>query len=134
MSRWLADAAGLSALAGILLLWRALVPGVDIDFAGGSFLYLAWAAGSIFVWHHQLAPKLPAQWLLAAACSIAAAAAWYGFMRGASVATFGKGEPEGSKVFDMMTTIIIAPGLTGSALCGSVRALIERQLQGSKRA
>jgi hypothetical protein len=55
-------------------------------------------------------------------------------MRGASVATFGKGEPEGSKVFDMMTTIIIAPGLTGSALCGSVRALIERQLQGSKRA
>ena len=133
MPKWLADAAGLGALAGTMVLGSVAIPEVDINFVAGAFLYLIWAVGSIFVWHHRLAPKMPAQWLLGAACSIAAAAVWYGFMRGASLATFGKGEPEGSKMFDMMTTILIAPGLTVSALCGSVRALVDGRLPGSSK-
>lgn len=122
-SVYIADAAGLVALAAFMALAAFFVPSSQVPIVAWLFAYPAGAASSLFIWHHPKAPTTPGKWLLAAAASIVAAPIWFGFAAlGASI--MFTDEPTASKVFDLIMALIISPGFTVVAFLGGFRALI----------
>jgi hypothetical protein len=122
---FMADVVGLLILAAFMLLASFFVPSSQMPGIAWVLVYPVGAALSIFIWHHPKAPTVPKKWLLAALCSVIAAPLWLGFATlGASI--MFADEPAGSKAFDLVVALIIAPGFTIVAIIGWIRALVSR--------
>ncbi|NVD70513.1 hypothetical protein HUX88_08065 [Duganella sp. BJB1802] len=120
-----ADTIGLLVLAALMLLASIFVPDSQIPGIAWLLIYPVGAAFSLFIWHHPKAPKDPSKWLLAAACSLVAAPLWLGIAMFGARIMFAD-EPGGSKAFDLLVALIIAPGFTIVAIVGWIRAFVSR--------
>jgi hypothetical protein len=87
-----------------------------------AFFFLISAIGALYVWHHPKAPETPAMWLRLALYSVVAAVLWFGLTRLGAHFMFID-EPPASRAFDLVVTVIIAPGLTITSAVGWIRAL-----------
>lgn len=126
---YIADAAGLLVLAVIMLIVSFFVSDSQMPGIAWPFIYSMEAVTALFVWHHHKAPKPPTKWLLLALYSVVAAALWFGLATLGARLTFVD-EPTASKAFDLMVTVVIAPGLTVVAVIGWIRTLVLQLLSG----
>lgn len=120
---YLVDAVGLIALMAMIAAMSFFVPPSEVPGPLWIAIYLAWAAGALFVWHKVEAGWK--RWPLTVVCSIGGAALWYAATRAIAHVTFGDGEPELSKTFDLIVALILSPGLTFIAIVGWVRGLMQ---------
>lgn len=120
---YLPDAVGLVTLMAMIAIMAAFIPPSEVPGPLWIAIYFAWAAGALFVWHKvEVGWK---RWLLIVASSIVGAGLWYVATRVVSHLTFGDGEPELSKTFDLVIALIISPGLTFIAIAGWARELMQ---------
>lgn len=119
----MADMIGLIALAALVGIVSLFVPGSDVPLMMWMFIYMMWVVCALFVWHHRSAPSKPRTWLVLALCSVVGAPIWYGVAALTALIFFNGSEPGLSKSFDLIMTLIFAPGLTFIALTGWIRAL-----------
>lgn len=119
----MADMIGLIALAALVGLVSFFVPGSDVPLMMWMFVYIMWGVCALFIWHRRRAPTKPQTWLVLALCSVVGAPIWYGVAALAAFMFFDGSELGLSKTFDLIMTLIFAPGLTFIALTGWIRAL-----------
>lgn len=132
INTFMADAIGLAVLAVLVSLVSLFVPSVEVPEVLWAFIYVMWAACALFVWRHQKAPERATRWLLLAVASVIGAPIWYGVAVLVARLAFGSNEPELSKTFDILVTLIMAPGLTFIAITGWVRALVRARWMRAK--
>lgn len=122
----MADVIALTVLAALVTVMSLFVPSSEVPGVLWVFIYVIWAACAYFIWHHRKAPESATRWLLLAILSVVGASLWFGMAALIAHLSFGSNEPGLSKTFDILVTLIIAPGLTFIALTGWVRALARR--------
>jgi hypothetical protein len=123
---YLADAIGLLTLMLMVVILAAFVSPSIVPTPLWIPIYLAWAVGALFAWYKLEIVRQ--NWSLAVASSVGVAILWYGASRGIAYMTFRSGEPGLSKVFDVIVTLILSPGLTFVAIAGYVRDLVHRKV------
>lgn len=120
-----ADALGFFVLAALTLLMCAFpVVRQNVEGVGWLLMILFGVPCAEFVWRHEKAPKTPRKWFLLALISLAAAPSFYG---GCSLIARGffHAEPAASRDFDIVLTLMIAPGLTFISVAGGIRAYLQ---------
>jgi apolipoprotein N-acyltransferase len=119
-----ADALGFIVLAALMFVVAAFPAiGASLSVIESLFIFGITALCAAFVWRHEKAPKTTGRWLMLALITLVGAPLFYGFSRLVAVAFF-RTEPEASRFFDIILTVIIAPGLTFISLAGAVRSLL----------
>jgi hypothetical protein len=119
---YLVDAIGLFLLLIFFLTISFFAPKLRLSGIEWPFFFLISAIGALYVWHHPKAPETPAMWLRLALYSVVAAVLWFGLTRLGAHFMFID-EPPASRAFDLVVTVIIAPGLTITSAVGWIRAL-----------
>jgi len=119
-----ADALGFLVLAALVFVMSAFpVVRQNMDGVGWLLICVVGVPCAEFVWRHEKAPKTPRKWFVLALISLVGAPLFYGFSRLAAVVFF-RTEPEASRFFDIILTVMIAPGLTFISVAGAVRAFL----------
>lgn len=120
------DAIGLIVLMIMVGVLATFVSSSDIYKPFWIPIYVAWAAGALFLWRKFDALIMRPE--LIAALSLGGALLWYLVMRGVAYLVFSSEEPELSRVFDLIVTLILSPGITFIALAGYVRELVYKKI------
>lgn len=129
-STYMADTIGLAILAVLVGLGAFFVPNAKVPLWMWAFIYVIWLLCALFIWHHPRAPERPRTWLVVAVGTVIGAPIWYGFAALAALVFYSGSEPGLSKTFDLIMTLMLAPGLTCIALTGWVRASMLGQKSG----
>lgn len=120
-----ADALGFLVLAALTLLMCAFpVVRQNVEGVGWLLIILSGVPCAEFVWRHEKAPKTPRKWFLLALISLVAAPFFYGGSRLIALCFF-HAEPAASRDFDIVLTLMIAPGLTFISVAGGIRAYLQ---------
>lgn len=119
-----ADALGFLVLATLMLATSALaVVRQNMDGVSWLLICVFCVPCAEFIWRHKKAPKTPGKWFVLALISLAGALFFYGGSRLIALAFFNA-EPDASRVFDIILTLMIAPGLTFICVAGGIRAFL----------